>query len=230
MKPVLQHPLAPDFGHVRKILSQRFAGMADRDTLTLKEHAHGIRKIFVVGAGQMGHGIAQVARRRNMKSFCMIFLRNWRIKAKPRSVRSRSFGAKRKDDGRWKDSLLSRIHTVSDLKEAAAADLAIEAATENMEIKKKIFAQLDTVCRPEVILATNTSSPSVTALAAVTKHPDKVIGMHFFNPVPVMKLIEIVRGLATSDETYQTIYELPPSWAKRPPPCPTTPASFPIAS
>jgi len=176
-----------------------------------------IRKIFVVGAGQMGHGIAQVASAAQYEVILHDITQELADKGKAAIGKGLDrLVQKEKMTAAEKDSLLSRIHTVSDLKEAAAADLAIEAATENMEIKKKIFAQLDTVCRPEVILATNTSSQSVTALAAVTKRPDKVIGMHFFNPVPVMKLIEIVRGLATSDETYQTIYELSAKLGKTP--------------
>ena len=105
-------------------------------------------------------------------------------------------------------AILERIRPVSDLQLAASADIAIEAATENLDIKKKVFIALDTITKPECILATNTSSQSITEIAAVTKRPDKAIGMHFFNPVPVMKLVEIVNGLATSAATYKEVYEL----------------------
>jgi 3-hydroxybutyryl-CoA dehydrogenase len=168
-----------------------------------------IATIFVVGAGQMGHGIAQVAAGKGYT----VLLHDITPELADKGKKSVAKGLDRLvEKGKMaaadKDALLARITTVSDLSKAAAADLVIEAATENMDIKKKIFAELDATCRPDVILATNTSSQSVTALAAVTKRPEKVIGMHFFNPVPVMKLIEIVNGIATSAETYQIIYDL----------------------
>jgi len=98
----------------------------------------------------------------------------------------------------------------------SACDFIVEAASEKLEIKSELFSDLDRICRPEVVLASNTSSISITKLAAVTKRPEKVIGMHFFNPVPVMKLVEIVRGLATSDETFQSVRELAVKLEKTP--------------
>lgn len=176
-----------------------------------------IQKFFVVGAGQMGHGIAQIASAAQYEVILHDITQELADKGKAAIGKGLDrLVQKEKMTVAEKDALLGRIRTVSDLKEAAGADLVIEAATENMEIKKKIFSQLDAICRPEIILATNTSSQSVTALAAVTKRPDKVIGMHFFNPVPVMKLIEIVRGIATSDETYQIIRELSEKLGKTP--------------
>ena len=176
-----------------------------------------IETIFVVGAGQMGHGIAQVAAGKRLS----VFLHD--IEQTLADTGKAAIGKgldrmvnKEKITEADKAAILGRIQTVSDLALAKDADLVIEAATENMAIKKKIFAQLDQICRPDVILATNTSSQSVTALAAVTERPDKIIGMHFFNPVPVMKLIEIVRGLATSDETYQAIHDLSVALGKTP--------------
>jgi 3-hydroxybutyryl-CoA dehydrogenase len=103
---------------------------------------------------------------------------------------------------------LKRIQPSLDRAKLAACDFVIEAATERFEIKAELFRDLDRICRPEIILASNTSSISITKLAALTKRPDKVIGMHFFNPVPVMKLVEVIRGLATSDETYNTVRDL----------------------
>lgn len=105
-------------------------------------------------------------------------------------------------------AVLSRIHTTLDMNEVSEVDVVIEAATENPDVKRTIFAELDAVARPGAILATNTSSISVTMLAAVTKRPEAVIGMHFMNPVPAMRLVEIIRALQTSDATYQAIRDL----------------------
>ena len=112
--------------------------------------------------------------------------------------------AKNKITAADKDSALERIQPVTDRSKLADCDFVIEAATEKFEIKTEIFRDLDRVTRPEIILASNTSSISITKLAAVTKRPEKVIGMHFFNPVPVMKLVEVIRGLATSQETFDS--------------------------
>jgi len=116
--------------------------------------------------------------------------------------------AKQKIAAADKDAALARITPSLDRARAVECQFVIEAATEKFEIKKEIFADLDRICGPDVRLASNTSSISITRLAALTKRPDKVIGMHFFNPVPVMKLVEVIRGLATSDETFQTVREL----------------------
>jgi 3-hydroxybutyryl-CoA dehydrogenase len=107
-----------------------------------------------------------------------------------------------------KAAALARIHGSLSRKDLATCDFVIEAATEKFDIKSEIFRDIDQICRPEIILASNTSSISITKLAAVTKRPGKIIGMHFFNPVPVMKLIEVIRGIATSDETYAAVKEL----------------------
>ena len=107
-----------------------------------------------------------------------------------------------------KDATLGRIRSTTDREALAAVDFVVEAATEKFEIKSQLFRDLDRVCRPEIILATNTSSISITKLAALTKRPEKVIGMHFFNPVPVMKLVEVIRGLATSQETFASVRDL----------------------
>ncbi|HYE24251.1 MAG TPA: 3-hydroxybutyryl-CoA dehydrogenase [Clostridia bacterium] len=113
--------------------------------------------------------------------------------------------SKQKLSAEDRDAALKRIRGVLDRKELAGCDLVVEAATEKFNTKAEIFREIDQICGPDIILASNTSSISITRLAAVTKRPDKVIGMHFFNPVPMMKLVEVIRGLATSDETYETV-------------------------
>jgi 3-hydroxybutyryl-CoA dehydrogenase len=127
---------------------------------------------------------------------------------------------KRVDKGRMsaadKDAILGRIKITADLSDMAEADFVVEAATENETLKFKIFKDLDTICRPGVILSTNTSSIPIGRIAAQTGRPDKVIGMHFMNPVPVMKLVEVIRGLATSDETFQTTWVLSQKFGKTP--------------
>ena len=115
-----------------------------------------------------------------------------------------------------KEAILSRISGTTDMKLAADCDLVVEAAVENMKIKKEIFAELDGICKSETILASNTSSLSITEVASATKRPDKVIGMHFFNPAPVMKLVEVIRGIATSQETFDAVKELAVSIGKEP--------------
>ena len=115
-----------------------------------------------------------------------------------------------------KAEIMGRIKASTDLAIVKDADMVIEAATENMEAKKALFRELDEVCKPETIMATNTSALSITEIAAVTGRPDKVIGMHFFNPVPVMKLVEVIRGLATSDETREAILDLSEAMGKTP--------------
>ncbi|AIE61588.1 3-hydroxybutyryl-CoA dehydrogenase [Bacillus methanolicus] len=168
-----------------------------------------VKKIMVVGAGQMGSGIAQVC----AQSGYSVILND----IKPEFV-ERGLGVINKnlsrqvEKGRMskeqKEEILGRIIASTDLHDAKDADLVIEAAVENMEVKTKIFAQLDEIAQEHAILASNTSSLPITEIAAATKRPEKVIGMHFMNPVPVMKLVEIIRGLATEDEVYQTIEDI----------------------
>jgi 3-hydroxybutyryl-CoA dehydrogenase len=124
--------------------------------------------------------------------------------------------AKEKITADEKNAVMARIKGSTDISIVADADLIIEAATEEMESKKALFAELDQLCKPETIIATNTSSLSITEIAASTNRPDKIIGMHFFNPVPMMKLVEIIKGLATSDETRDTILELTQKLGKTP--------------
>jgi len=176
-----------------------------------------IRRIGVVGAGTMGNGIAHVFARSGYEvTLCDVqqgFLERALgtiAKNLDREV------AKNKITTADKDSALGRIHPVTERNQLAGCDFVIEAATEKFETKTEIFRDLDRMVRPEIILASNTSSISITKLAAVTKRPDKVIGMHFFNPVPVMKLVEVIRGLATSQETFETVRDLSVKLQKTP--------------
>jgi 3-hydroxybutyryl-CoA dehydrogenase len=115
-----------------------------------------------------------------------------------------------------KDATLDRIKTTVDNKDMSATDFVVEAATENEPLKFQIFRDLDEICRPEVILATNTSSIPIGRIASQTQRPEKVIGMHFMNPVPVMKLVEVIPGLATSDDTFKTTWDLASKFGKTP--------------
>ena len=124
--------------------------------------------------------------------------------------------AKEKITAEARDAAIARVTPTVDRMRLAACDFIVEAASERFEIKSELFRDLDQLCRPEVILASNTSSISITKLGAMTKRPDKVIGMHFFNPVPMMKLVEVIRGLATSDETYATVKALAEKLEKTP--------------
>jgi len=168
-----------------------------------------IQRVGVIGAGTMGNGIAHVFARSGYEVvLCDLepkFLdRALAVIAKnlDREV------AKAKITEAQKSDALERIVTATDLAQLAACDFILEAASEKLDVKSELFRALDRICRRDIILASNTSSISITKLAATTARPQKVIGMHFFNPVPVMKLVEVVRGLATSDETFQTVREL----------------------
>jgi 3-hydroxybutyryl-CoA dehydrogenase len=168
-----------------------------------------VKKIMVVGAGQMGSGIAQVCAMAGYD----VFLHDLKQEYVDRGLTTITKNLTRQvEKGRMteeeKESILHRITPSLDLNNASNVDLVIEAAVENMEVKTGIFAQLDEIAPKHAILATNTSSLPITEIAAATKRPEKVIGMHFMNPVPVMKLVEIIRGLATADEVYQTIEDI----------------------
>ena len=168
-----------------------------------------IRRVGVVGAGTMGNGIAHVfARSGYSVVLCDVEQRflDRGLDAIGKNLDREV--AKNKISAQDKAATLKRIEPVMDRAKLAVCDFVIEAATEKFDIKSEIFRDLDRLCRPEIILASNTSSISITKIAALTKRPDKVIGMHFFNPVPVMKLVEVIRGLATSNETFQTVRDL----------------------
>ncbi|MEO6462042.1 MAG: 3-hydroxybutyryl-CoA dehydrogenase [Candidatus Eisenbacteria bacterium] len=168
-----------------------------------------MRKVAVIGAGTMGNGIAHVTAQAGISTVL--------IDVKPelteRGVQTIGKNLQRGvDKGKMtagqKDEVLGRITTSTSVDDAADADLVIEAIVELLEAKVSLFSRLDTICTPETILASNTSSISITKIAAATKRPDKVIGMHFMNPVPVMTLIEVIRGIATSDATYEAVAAL----------------------
>ncbi|MGH0430515.1 3-hydroxybutyryl-CoA dehydrogenase [Bacillus hominis] len=169
----------------------------------------GVQKIVVIGAGQMGSGIAQV---------CAMAGYDVKVQDLKQEQLERGLAvisknlARQVEKGRMKeeekDATLNRLTWTLDFNSVKEADLVIEAAVEKMDIKKKIFANLDEIAPEHAILATNTSSLPITEIAAVTKRPEKVIGMHFMNPVPVMKLVEIIRGLATDDAVYETIEDI----------------------
>ncbi len=164
--------------------------------------------IGVVGSGTMGNGIAQVAARAGynvvMRDVTAEFLERG-MKAIDRNLRRDV--DKERLSGDEKQSVLGRIKITTELEAFSDAAFVIEAVTENLAVKTEVFKALDRIAPADAILASNTSSISITKLGAVTKRPDKVIGMHFMNPVPVMKLVEVIRGLATSDETYQRVRE-----------------------
>lgn len=165
-----------------------------------------IRKVGVVGAGQMGNGIAQVASHFGFQ-VTMTDISEDALKKGMATISGSCDRLIKKSlmTEDHKQGLLGRIKTTTSLRDLADADLIVEAATENVDLKLKIFKELDQVAAPHAILASNTSSISITKIAAVTKRPEKVAGMHFMNPVPLMKLVEGIRGLQTSDETFQAV-------------------------
>ena len=168
-----------------------------------------IQRVGVVGAGTMGNGIAHVFARNGFEVIlCDVGQRLLDSGLDTISQNLEREASKGKITAAEKAASLRRITPVVDRSKLAACDFVVEAATEKLEIKTEIFRDLDKVCRPDVVLSSNTSSISITKLAALTKRPDKVIGMHFFNPVPVMKLVEVIRGLATTQETFQTVRDL----------------------
>jgi 3-hydroxybutyryl-CoA dehydrogenase len=176
-----------------------------------------IKTIMIVGAGQMGGGIAQVA----AQSGLQVLLNDIKEEFVQKGIAAIS---KRLDRNLEKgkiteqemQTIMSRISTSVSFDDAAKADFVIEAASENMAVKTSIFQALDKTARPEVVLATNTSSLPITEIAAVTRRPEQVIGMHFMNPVPVMALIEVIRGIATTDSTYKTVESLAIAMGKTP--------------
>jgi 3-hydroxybutyryl-CoA dehydrogenase len=176
--------------------------------------------IGVIGAGTMGNGIAQTAASAGFdivmcdvsQDFVDRGLANI-SKSLDRFVKKETLTEDQKNE------VLGRIKTTTNLDDLKDTVLIVEAATENFDIKKQIFEKLDAIARPDAILSSNTSSISITKIAAVTKRPEKVIGMHFFNPVPLMKLVEVIRGIATSDETYAKVKDLSEKLGKVPVEC-----------
>jgi len=161
-----------------------------------------IKKIGVVGAGTMGNGIAQAA----AQIGCEVVMRDIQDSFVERGIKSiDKFLAKSVEKGKLqaaeKDKIMGRIKGTTKMTDLKDVDYVVEAVLEDINLKQQVFKELDELCRPEVILSTNTSSMSITEIAAATKRPDRVCGLHFFNPVPIMKLVEIIRGFATSDQT-----------------------------
>ena len=161
-----------------------------------------IKKVGIIGAGTMGNGIAQIA----SSIGCDVVMRDIDMKYVDNGMKNiDKFLSKSLEKGKitkeQKDEVLGRIKGTTELKDLADVDFVVEAVIEDLDLKKKVFGDLDGICRPDVILATNTSSMSITEIANATKRPEKVVGMHFFNPVPLMKLVEVIRGYFTNDET-----------------------------
>ncbi len=176
----------------------------------------GVRKIGVVGAGAMGTGIANVAAMNGYE----VVLRDIDMSFVERSIDNMGkFMARSVEKGKMTreqlQATLNRVKGTISLEDLADADFVIEAVIENLDLKKEVFKTLDKSCRPEVVLATNTSSMSITAIAASTNRPDKVCGMHFFNPAQIMRLVEVIRGLQTSDETVAAARAMAESFGKK---------------
>ncbi|MCQ5363484.1 3-hydroxybutyryl-CoA dehydrogenase [Anoxybacillus salavatliensis] len=176
-----------------------------------------MKKVMVVGAGQMGSGIVQVCATAGYD----VILNDvneervqWGLNNIKKSINK--FVEKGSLSEQQRDETMGRIRPSTNVRDGSDVDIVIEAVVENMDVKTALFAQLDEITPPHAILATNTSSLPITEIAAATKRPEKVIGMHFMNPVPVMKLVEIIRGLATADEVYEAIEQMTKTLGKVP--------------
>ena len=168
-----------------------------------------VNKLGVIGAGTMGNGIAQLA----AVIGCDVIMRDISGDFVERGIKNiDNFLSKSVEKGKLqadeKVSIMGRIKGTTDMSDLKDVDFVIEAVLEDLDLKKKVFQELDEICRPEVVLSSNTSSMSITEIAAATKRPDKVCGVHFFNPAPLMKLVEIIRGYETSDETVATATDI----------------------
>ncbi|UCB47674.1 MAG: 3-hydroxyacyl-CoA dehydrogenase family protein [Deltaproteobacteria bacterium] len=168
-----------------------------------------IKKVGVLGAGAMGNGIAQLA----AQIGCDVVMRDIEGAFVERGMKSiDKFLSKSVEKGKLeakdKDTIMGRIKGTTDMTDLKDVDFLVEAVLEDLDLKKKVFKELDELCRPEIVLSSNTSSMSITEIAAATSRPDKICGMHFFNPAPLMRLVEIIRGYYTSDETVATATEL----------------------
>ncbi|NMB35164.1 MAG: 3-hydroxyacyl-CoA dehydrogenase family protein [Firmicutes bacterium] len=165
-----------------------------------------VSKIGVIGAGTMGGGIAQVAAQSGFE----VILNDIEMPLVDKALdRMKAFFKRSQEKGRMteeeKNEILSRLTRSTDIRDFSDVDLVIEVVIEDLDLKKKIFGELDTICKPEAFLASNTSSMPITLLAGATKRPERVAGMHFFNPPPLMKLVEVIRGYFTSDETIEVV-------------------------
>ena len=177
----------------------------------------GVETFGVIGSGQMGNGIAQVAAAAGLQVIMSDIKEEFCEKGVATISKNLDRMVKKgKLDEAGKAGILERITTTTDLNDMAKADFVVEAAVEREDLKFKIFEDLDKICPPHVILSTNTSSIPIGRIAARTSRPDKVIGMHFMNPVPVMKLVEVIRGIATSQDTFDLTWELSEKFGKTP--------------
>ena len=176
-----------------------------------------MRNIVVIGGGTMGNGIAHTAAASGF-DVTLIDVTSDILERAVSTITSNLQRAvdKGKLTAEERDAVVGRVHPVTDLQAAKDADIVIEAIIESLEAKTSLFAKLDEIAKPDCILASNTSSISITKIAAVTKRPENVIGMHFMNPVPVMTLVEVIRGIATSDETWQKVEDLAKRMGKTP--------------
>lgn len=174
-----------------------------------------IKLVGVVGAGQMGNGIAQVAATKGMQ-VVMQDISEAALKKGMATIESSCDRLIKKNTmtAEEKAAVIGRIKTTTDIQALKDCDIVIEAATENVELKLKIFRDLDAVVKPEALLCSNTSSISITKIASATKRPEKVAGMHFMNPVPIMQLVELIRGMQTSDETFNQVKALAETMGK----------------
>lgn len=176
-----------------------------------------IKKFGVIGSGQMGNGIAQVAAASGLEVLMSDINEDFVAKGKDTIARNLKRSVdKGKLDGSEAEAILGRIRTTTVIGDMVAVDFVVEAAVEREDLKFKIFKELDAACPQHVVLATNTSSIPIGRIGAQTERPDKVIGMHFMNPVPVMKLVEVIKGLATSDATFQLTWALCEKFGKTP--------------
>ncbi|MDQ3061849.1 MAG: 3-hydroxybutyryl-CoA dehydrogenase [Acidobacteriota bacterium] len=176
--------------------------------------------IGIIGAGTMGNGIAQTAANAGFDVIICDVKEGFLERGVQNVSKSLDrFVKKETMTEEQKQAVLQKIKTTINLEDLKDCSLVVEAATENFDVKKQLFEKLDEVCREDAILATNTSSISITKIAATTRRADKVIGMHFFNPVPLMKLVEVIRGIATSDETYAKVKKLSEKLGKIPHEC-----------
>jgi len=184
-----------------------------------------VETIGVVGAGQMGHGIAQVAADPGGLNVILHDIAENLVERGFQNIAKNldRMVAKSILTEEKKKEILGRIQKTTNLQDMKKADFIVEAATEREDLKLELFRNLDTLCRPEVVLASNTSSIPITRIAGATRRPDRVIGMHFMNPVPLMKLVEIIRGLATSQETYTLTETLSKQFGKIPVACNDSP-------
>jgi len=176
-----------------------------------------IKSVGVIGAGTMGNGIAHVFAKNSYQVLLVDVSQSQLDRALETITRNLDRETKKGTiTDKDKVRAIQAITPSTDRRELQSCDFVVEAASERFEIKAELFRDLDSICRPEVILSSNTSSISITKLAGLTKRPEKVIGMHFFNPVPVMKLVEVIRGLATSDETYNSVKQVTEHLGKTP--------------